>query len=94
VAVATAYFAYQGVALPRVGFRLTGDWLMERDDEIGFVAARNAATEIRHPDGRVAWHLFTDARGARVDAPGMQTPARVDVLTVVLLHLGRRRRER
>jgi hypothetical protein len=82
LAVATAYFVYRGVTLPRIGARLTGDWLMERDDEMGFVAPRHASTEIRYVGGGVGWHIFTDAQRARVDAPGVETPERVDVMTV------------
>jgi hypothetical protein len=82
LAVVAAYFGYRGATLPRVGFRLAGDWLMERDDEMGFAAPRNASTEIRYAGGGVAWHIFTDGRRARVDAPGVQTPDRVDVMTI------------
>jgi hypothetical protein len=81
-AITVAYFAYLGARLPRVPLRLTGDWLMERDDEIGFVATRNGATTIEAPGGGHGFHVYTDARSARVDAPGMQTPAHVDVMAV------------
>lgn len=79
-ALAVVYFAYRGAALPRVQARLTGDWLMERDDDIGFVATRNGSTDI--DDSGQRFHVFTDARSARVDAPGIQTPGHVDIMAV------------
>jgi hypothetical protein len=81
VLLAGLYFAYRGAQLPRVGARLTGDWLMERDDEIGFVPPRHGATEIEYGGG-FRWHVFTDGRGARVNARGEETADRVDVMTV------------
>jgi hypothetical protein len=80
--VAAAYFTYSGLAFPRIPVRLTGDWLMERDDEIGFVPVRNASTEIRNVGGHLSWRIFTDNRRARVNEPGRQTPDRVDVMTI------------
>ncbi len=80
--VAGAYFAYKGASLPRVPIRLSGDWLMERDDEMGFVPKRNGSTEIHHLDSGLRYHIFTDGRSARVDAPGAQTPSHVDIVTI------------
>ena len=82
LAIALVYFGWRGATLPRIDSRLTGDWLMERDDEIGFVPPRNASTEIRHLRAGLRWHIFTDAQRARVDAAGVQTPEHVDVLTL------------
>jgi hypothetical protein len=80
--VALLYFGHRGAALPRQQFRITGDWLMERDDEIGFRPRHNGATEVLHLDNGQHFHLFTDGRGARVNAAGAQTPAPVDVMAV------------
>jgi hypothetical protein len=82
VAVAGLYFGYKGAALPMIPVRLTGDWLIEGDDEIGFVPIRNGSTEMRHLDSGLHYHVFTDRRRARVNAPGVQTPDHVDVLAV------------
>jgi hypothetical protein len=67
---------------PRSDLRIEGDWPVQRDDEIGFVAARNARTLRRHLGTGVRYHIFTDDRGARVNAPGDRTPPRIDVLTI------------
>src|SRR5262249_1925771 len=80
--LAVLYFGYQGAALPRVAFRFAGDWLMERDDEMGFTPVRNAATTIQHLDTDQWFHIFNDGRGARVNAPGERTPEHVDVMAV------------
>lgn len=82
VLVALLYFGYRGAALPRASFRISGDWLMERDDEIGFTPTRDGVTAVHHPDTDLRFHVFSDRRGARVSAPGAQTPARVDVVTI------------
>jgi hypothetical protein len=66
--VAGLYFVYRGRSLPVIPMRVTGDWLIEGDEEIGFVPARNGATEMHHL--------------ARVDAPGAETPERVDVMAI------------
>jgi hypothetical protein len=68
--------------LPRIPVRLTGDWLMERDDEIGFVPPRNGSTEIHDLESGAHWRIFTDGRRARVNAPGVATPERVDLMTL------------
>jgi hypothetical protein len=80
--IAGGYFAYEGASLPRVPIRLSGDWLMERDDEMGFVPKRNGSTEIRHLDSGLRYHIFTDGRSARVNAAGAQTPSHVDIVTL------------
>ena len=67
---------------PRSDLRMEGDWPFQRDDEIGFVAVKNGRTLRRHLTSGLRYHLFTDARGARVNAPGDQTPPRVDLLTI------------
>jgi hypothetical protein len=67
---------------PRSDLRLEGDWPLQRDDEIGFVAVRNGRTLRRHLASGLRYHLFTDDLGARVNTPEDRTPPRVDVLTI------------
>jgi len=76
----SAYLAFRYRA--GIDLQVTGDWPLQGDDEIGFVAARNASTVRTHTKQGNRYHLFTDARGARVNAPGEQTPDRVSILTV------------
>ena len=76
----SAYIAFRYHA--DIDLQVTGDWPLEADDEIGFVAARDASTVRNHTKQGVSYHLFTDRRGARVNAPGEQTPDRVGILTV------------
>lgn len=59
-----------------------GDWVIESDAAIGFVPSKNASTTRVQPAAGLRYEIFTDTRGARVNAPGRQTPDRVDVLTV------------
>ena len=75
------YFGYKGQALPRIPVRLTGDWIIEGDDEIGFVPVPNGSTEMDYQAG-FRFHVFTDGRGARVNEPGMQAPEHVDVVAI------------
>jgi len=81
LAIALLYFGYRGQTLPRIPVRLTGDWIIERDDEIGFVPVRNGSTQLDFQAG-FRFHVFTDRRGARVNAPGEQTPEHVDVVAI------------
>jgi hypothetical protein len=80
--VALVYFGYRGAGLHREQFRIAGDWLMERDEEMGFRPLRGGVTEITHLDNDQHFHVFTDARSARVNAAGAPTPDRVDVMAV------------
>jgi hypothetical protein len=74
----------------RSAVRIEGDWMMAEDPEIGYVAAKNASSLRRLlavlPGGAHGfadpYHVYTDARGARVNERGEQTPSRVDLLTV------------
>lgn len=81
-AVVAAYYLHKGAALPRAPLRLTGDWILERDDEIGFVAAPNASAEFHHLDSGLRYRVSTDSARARVDRPGLEAPAQVDVVAV------------
>jgi hypothetical protein len=67
---------------PRTELRSLGDWPVARDEEIGFVAAKNASTIWRLSRSGLTAHIYTDGRGARVNAPGERTPDQVDILTV------------
>jgi lysophospholipase L1-like esterase len=55
---------------------------MVLDDEIGYVPRPDADVVFEHSDSNTRYHAFTDQRGARVDRPGEQTPARVDVMVL------------
>lgn len=81
---AIAFFAIRlAVApLPRLETRFAGDWPFEPDPEIGFVAARSAATRVLRADGSLDHELFTDHRRLRVESAGAETPPSVDLLTV------------
>ncbi len=60
--------------------KLEGTWLYD-DTRAGRVALpRNAATRLEYKD--LAFSSYTDSRSLRVSAPGVETPARVDVLLV------------
>jgi hypothetical protein len=80
--VALVYFGIRGRELPRLPMRITGDWLIESDPEIGFVPARHAKTEMEHLDSGLHYHVYTDGRRARVDAPDRETPIPVDIVAV------------
>ena len=63
-----------------VPVRYEGDPDIVFDGGIGFVRAPEASTRRRQPG--LDYTIHTDALGARVDAAGDRTPARVDILTV------------
>ncbi len=79
---AVAYFGYLGTRFERLPIVLDGDYLMTRDDELGFVPTPNGVTELRNIHDGARFRIFTDRRGARVDAPGEQTGDAVDVMAV------------
>lgn len=78
------FFAIRAYRDPyrRSDIRIEGDWMIQADEVIGFVAAKNAATTVKHLSTGRTYHVYTDRRGARVSRPGAQTPERVDLLTV------------
>lgn len=80
--IAFAYFAWRGARFERLPMEVNGDWLMVRDDEMGFVPRPNAASEIHNVETDYRFHVYTDARSARVNRPGEQTGATVDVMTL------------
>lgn len=62
-------------------FEITGPFLsFEPDPDGGALLTPNAATRMRMPAQELDFHVYTDARGFRVRAPGAQTPAQVDLL--------------
>jgi hypothetical protein len=74
----------------RPPIQIEGDPLISDDPVVGFAATKNASSLVTWvapaPDsaagGADSFHVFTDARGARVNARGDQTPARVQLLTI------------
>ena len=61
---------------------MQGDPLALPDPAIGLRPPPDAATLREHPRSGLAYHVFTDRRRARVNAPGEQTPERVELLTL------------
>lgn len=80
--LALAYFAWRGTQLVHLPIVLDGDYLMTPDDELGFVATPNGSTVLRNVETDARFHIFTDRRGARVDAAGAQTGPTVDVMAL------------
>lgn len=76
------YLRARWAPFPRSDARVEGDFMFEPDDEIGFVAVRNGKSVRRHLKSGLRYHIFTDDRGARVDAPALHSPSRVDLLTI------------
>lgn len=72
--------------IPPFPVQVDGDPLFAYDPDIGFVSRPNGSTRwtALGPDGRptLAYHLYTDRRGARVSHRGEQSPAHVDILVV------------
>jgi hypothetical protein len=60
--------------------KLEGNWLYDDTREGRIALPRHASTHLEYRD--LAFDSYTDARGLRVSAPGVETPARVDVLLV------------
>ena len=84
LALIFGFFAYRAYENPlmRSVVHMEGDFPFERDDELGFVPAKDASTLRSHLDSGLRYRVFTDHRGARVDSPGHRTPHRVDVVVV------------
>jgi hypothetical protein len=80
--VVVGYFVYRGSRFERLPIVLDGDYLMTRDEQMGFMPTPNGVTEIRNVHDGANFHVYTDARGARVNAPGDQTADPVDVLAL------------
>jgi hypothetical protein len=70
--------AYQ--SLPVIGGYVHGDPLLVYDPELGFAPRPNSVSKV---DGAAGlWNVYTDRRGARVSAPGAQTPDHADIVVV------------
>jgi len=83
VLLVSGYFAYVAHDYKqRLPVRMDGDWRLAADAQIGFVPANNTSTFRRHIRNDMAYHLYTDDRGARVDQAGLKAPKSVDVLTI------------
>lgn len=62
--------------------RLEGSWMIAPDETIGYVPRPSSAVSRSHLDTGVRFRMYTDHRGARVDAPGQETPPHVKIVTV------------
>lgn len=78
------YYYHKAVHDPfvRVPMSIEGDFDIEKDDEIGFIATRNAYSHRFDYATNGDYEIFTDGRSARVNVRGEQTPSTVDVLTI------------
>lgn len=72
------WFAYRDMPRLLPQFRIDGDPMTKFDPEIGFVARPDSAS-VPHEEN-ATYHVYTDHRGARVSAPGEQTPRPLDVM--------------
>lgn len=69
------YYVKRAHEYASIDYAFEGDFPVEKDEELGFVPVRNGATLRRHPGLGVSFHVFTNDRRARVDAPGVATPS-------------------
>jgi len=90
IPLAFGWFSIEWLAyrdMPRLlpKFRIDGDPMTKFDPEIGFVA-RPDSSSMPHEDYsetvKLAYHVYTDRRGARVNAPGEQTAQPLDIMFV------------
>src|SRR5688572_2621101 len=81
-ALLVGFYSQRVRQLSRLDLVLEGDPPIQPDAEIGFVPAAGATTVRAHPRSGLRYRLFTSGLGARVDAPGEQTPDTVDLLAV------------
>lgn len=72
--------------VPAAPVRLEGDPIIAYDGEIGFVPQRNGRSKRVYlgVDGKpaLAYHLFTDRRGARISRPEEASSERADIVTI------------
>jgi hypothetical protein len=77
------WFAYRDMPRLLPKFRIDGDPMTKFDPDIGFVA-RPDSSSMPHEDYsetvKIAYHVYTDHRGARVSAPGEQTAQPLDIM--------------
>lgn len=84
LAAAAVALGVYGVVVTRpylaLDVRQTGDDDLAFDPELGFVRPPHASTRRTQPG--IDYTIHTDRLGARVNAPGVETPAHVDLMTV------------
>jgi len=83
-AIVLAYYVYKAIEEPfrRTAVRLEGDFDIQKDDEIGFVASANSHTRRYLKDTDFSYIIYTDRRSARVNTLGEKTDAKVALITV------------
>jgi hypothetical protein len=83
-ALAAAYYTWRAYAdpFPHLPVRVAGDFPLAADTELGFTGRIDGRTHWLDPRSQLDFHLYTDRRVARVDAPGQQAPGRVQLMTV------------
>ena len=59
-----------------------GDWPLEGDKHVGFIRNKNTASYRTDHNTGIGYSMFSDRRGARVNAIGQQTPDSIDILTI------------
>jgi hypothetical protein len=72
-------------SIPSAPVTFDGDYGITGDPEVGFLAppnARTTRTDVSPRHAPFTYHLYTDARGARVTTPGQRSPSRVDVIAI------------
>jgi len=65
----------------KIPIRLSDDPIIAYDPEIGFVPRPNSRST-RADSPALTYHIYTDRRGARVSAPGEQTPDQADIVFI------------
>ena len=82
--VCVGYFTYTILPFSRnkVDIKIEGDRALVNDNSIGFVAAPNASSIRKHFKTGLAYHLFNDERGGRVNSPRTITGDRVAIMTI------------
>lgn len=68
-------------AKPDLPVKISGDYPIVDDQEIGFIAATNASA-LREHDIGLRYHIFTDGRGARANKATKKAPTHADIITV------------
>jgi len=66
----------------RSDLRFDGDWPLTGDDEIGYVALKNCRNHSRKLKLGLDYHIYTDERGARVNAPEAHSDAASQMVIV------------
>lgn len=83
VSIIAVFFSYRALKHPIVtDVKMEGDWPYTLDGELGFVAVKNGASRREHLYSGLAYGIFSDARGARVNFRGEQKTPPVDIMTI------------